>query len=246
MFKKIFLLLVLTVFVSASQIKIAVAANVSFAINDLISAFHKKYPDVKVSTILGSSGKLNAQIKRGAPFDIFLAANMRYPKDLFDNGLALKPPKIYAQGGLALFSAKKRDLSKGIEIVKDKSISRIAIANPNTAPYGKAAVEALKNAKLYSDIKDKFAYAESVSQTVQYALTAADLGFIAKSSLFSSKMKRFEKGKNWIEIERNLYTPIKQGAVIIKATKNPKATKEFYNFIFSKEAKKVFKRYGYL
>ena len=246
MFKKILLLLVFVVFTYASQIKIAVAANVSFAINDLISAFHVKYPDVKVGVILGSSGKLNAQIKRGAPFDVFMAANMRYPQDLFDNGLALESPKIYAQGGLAIFSTKKRDFSKGIYIVKEKSISRIAIANPNTAPYGKAAVEALKNAKLYSGIKDKFVYAESISQTVQYAMTAVDIGFIAKSSLFSSKMQKFKKDRNWIEVDKNLYTPIKQGAVIIKATNNLKAAQEFYDFIYTKEAKKVFKKYGYL
>ncbi len=246
MYKKFLLILVMFAFASASQIKVAVAANVSFAINDLVSAFNSKYPDVSVAVILGSSGKLNAQIKRGAPFDIFMAANMRYPQDLYDNGLALEPPVVYAQGALALFSVKHRDFSKGIYITKENSISRVAIANPNSAPYGKAAVEALKNAKIYKDVKDKFAYAESISQTVQYAMTAADIGFIAKSSLFSSKMKKFKKDKNWIEVDNNLYTPIKQGAVIIKAAKNLKAAKEFYNFIFSKEAKKVFKRYGYL
>ncbi|MFK5881444.1 MAG: molybdate ABC transporter substrate-binding protein [Sulfurospirillum sp.] len=246
MFKKIVLFLVLSVVVFASSIKVAVAANVSFAIDDIIAAFHTKYPDVKVGVILGSSGKLNAQIKRGAPFDVFMAANMRYPQDLFNNGLAISPAKIYAQGALAIFSVKKRDFSKGIYIAKESSISRIAITNPNTAPYGKAAVEALKNAKIYKDIKDKFVYAESVSQTVQYAMTAADIGFIAKSTLFSSKMKRFKKGKNWIETDKNLYTPIKQGVVIIKSTKNLKAAKEFYDFILSHKAKKVFKNYGYL
>ena len=246
MLKKIVLLFILALFANASGIKVAVAANVSFAINDLISLFNSKYRDIKVNVILGSSGKLNAQIKRGAPFDVFMAANMRYPQDLYDNALAFGPPKIYAQGGLAIFSTKQRDFSKGIYIVKERSISRVAIANPNTAPYGKAAAEALKHANIYSEIKDKLVYAESISQTVQYAMTAADIGFIAKSSLFSSKMKKFKKDKNWIEVNKSLYTPIKQGAIIIKATKNLKEAKEFYNFIFSKEAKKVFKKYGYL
>ncbi|MCF6172567.1 MAG: molybdate ABC transporter substrate-binding protein [Campylobacteraceae bacterium] len=245
MLKKVFFVLILICFANASQIKVAVAANVSFAINDLISAFHTKYPNVKVSIILGSSGKLNAQIKRGAPFDIFMSANMRYPQDLYDNGLALEIPKIYAQGELALFSSKPRNFSKGIKVTLEKSISRVAIANPNTAPYGKATVEALKNAKIYKTIKHKFIYAQSISQTVQYALTAADLGFISKSSLFSSKMKKYKKNKNWIELNKNLYTPIQQGAIIVKATKNLKATQAFYNFIYSFRAKKIFKKYGY-
>ncbi len=244
--KKLFLLLFLAVFASASQIKVAVAANVSFAIHDLISAFHVRYPNVKVSVILGGSGKLNTQIKEGAPFDLFMSANMRYPQNLFDNHLALAPAKVYAQGSLAIFSVKKRDFSRGIDIAQDKTISRIAIANPNIAPYGKATVEALKSAKIYKKIKDKFAYAQSISQTVQYAMTATDIGFIAKSSLFSSKMKNYKKSQNWIEVDKNLYTPIKQGIIIIKSTKNLKEAKDFYNFIFSKKAKKIFSEYGYL
>ncbi len=246
MLKKILLFFVLSVFVSASSIKVAVAANVSFAINDLVLAFNVKYPDVKVSVILGSSGKLNAQIKNGAPFDIFMAANMRYPQNLFDNNLAISAPRIYAQGGLAIFSIEKIDFSKGINLVKDKAILRIAIANPKIAPYGKATVEALKNAKVYTLIKSKFAYAQSISQTVQYAIAAADIGFIAKSSLYSSKMRKYKENKNWIEVKQNLYTPIKQGIIIIKQSKNIKDAKEFYNFIFSKKAKKIFRKYGYL
>ncbi|NOX15402.1 MAG: molybdate ABC transporter substrate-binding protein, partial [Epsilonproteobacteria bacterium] len=227
------------------DIKVAVAANVSFAMNNLVSAFNLKYPDIKVSIILGSSGKLNAQIKNGAPFDIFMSANMKYPQDLFIRGLAISAPKVYAQGSLAIFSVKKRNFTKGISIVEDKSISTIAIANPQIAPYGKATVEALKNKKVYNQVKDKFIYGQSVSQTVQYAIVAADLGFVAKSSLYSSKMKKYKKYKNWIEVDKNLYTPIKQGIIIIKQSKNINDAKKFYNFIFSKEAKKVFKKYGY-
>jgi molybdate transport system substrate-binding protein len=246
MLKKFFLFFILGIFLNASVIKIAVAANVSFAIDDLIASFHVKYPKVKVDVILGSSGMLNTQIKNGAPFDIFMSANMKYPQDLYNHGFALNPPKLYVQGALAIFSPKKRDLSKGIYLAKNSSISRIAIANPKTAPYGKATLEALKNAKIYDEVKNKFVYAQSISQTVQYALSATDIGFIAKSSLFSSKMKRFKRYANWIEVDKNFYTPIKQGVVIIKKTKNMKEAKEFYDFIFSSEAKKVFKRYGYL
>ena len=246
MLKKFFFFFLFTVFLNASSIKVAVAANVSFAIDDLIAAFHTKYPEVKVDVILGSSGKLNAQIKNGAPFDIFMSANMKYPQDLYKYGFALNPPKLYALGGLAIFSTKKRDFSKGLSLLKQNSISRIAIANPKTAPYGKATQEALKNAKIYDIVKSKFVYAQSISQTVQYAISATDIGFIAKSSLFSSKMKRFKQYINWVEIDKKLYTPIKQGTIIIKNSKNIKEAKEFYDFIFTKSAQKVFKRYGYL
>jgi len=246
MIKKFFFFFLCTAFFNASSIKVAVAANVSFAVDDLIAAFHTKYPKVKVDVILGSSGKLNAQIKNGAPFDIFMSANMKYPQDLYKHGFALKPPKLYALGGLAIFSTKKRDFSKGLSFLEQNSISRIAIANPKTAPYGRATQEALRNAKIYDKVKNKFVYAQSISQTVQYAISATDIGFIAKSSLFSSKMKRFKQYINWAEVDKSLYTPIKQGAVIIKNCKNIKEAKEFYDFIFTKNAKKVFKRYGYL
>jgi len=245
MFKKNFLFFFLIVILNASDIKVAAATNVSFAIGDLIKAFHIRYPDVKVDVILGSSGKLNAQIKNGAPFDIFMSANMKYPQDLYKHGFTINPPRLYALGGLAIFSNKKRDFSKGIYLSKQNSISKIAIANPKTAPYGKATQEALKNAKIYDEVKSKFAYAQNISQTVQYAISATDIGFIAKSSLFSSKMKRFKRYINWIEVDKNLYTPIKQGIVIIKNSKNIKEAKEFYNFIFTKKAKKVFQKYGY-
>lgn len=127
----------------------------------------------------------------------------------------------------------------------DKKIRRIAIANPNTAPYGKAAVEALKNADLYDKIKNKFIYGESVSQTVAYTVTAADLGFIAKSSLYSPKMKRYKKGVNFADVDPSLYTPIEQGIVLLKRAKNNADAKAFYKFILSQQCKKIFQAYGY-
>jgi len=143
---------------------------------------------------LGSTGKLSAQIKNGAPYQLFLAANMQYPQALYDEDIALTRPIVYAQGSLAYISTKKQDFSKGIMLLKEKNIKKIAVANPKTAPYGIAAVEAMKNSGIYETIKDKFVYAESISQTVSYAVTATDIGLIAKSSLFSPKMKRFKKG----------------------------------------------------
>lgn len=245
--KKLLILLTLCAsLLSAGTINVAVAANVSYAIEDLKKEFNKKYPDTKVRVTLGSSGKLTAQIKHGAPYEIFMSANMKYPKALYQEKIAITTPKVYALGSLALFTHKKKDLSKGLELLRGKKISKIAVANPKTAPYGIAAKEALSNAKIYNEIKKKFIYGESISQTVSYAVTAADIGIIAKSSLYSSNMTRYKKDINWVEVETKLYTPIKQGIVILKDAKNQKEVKAFYDFILGKDAKKIFEQYGYL
>lgn len=247
MLKKIILVLVLlgsSVF--AGSINIAVAANVSYAIDNLISKFNQSNPDTKVQVTLGSSGKLTAQIKNGAPYLIFMAANMKYPQALYADGLAVSKPIIYAQGSLAYLSVKKQDFTQGISLVKNDTILKIAIANPKTAPYGKAALEAITNAGFLSIAQPKFVYAESISQTVTYAVTAADIGFIAKSSLYSPHMKMYKEGINWADVDSTLYTPIDQGIVILKNAKENKEAKAFYDFILSSEAKKIFEAYGYL
>ena len=232
--------------VYAGSINIAVAANVSYAIDNLIAKFNETNPETKVQVTLGSSGKLTAQIKNGAPYQIFMAANMKYPKALYTDKIAITKPVVYAQGSLAMLSIKKLDLSKGISIVTEDIVSKIAVANPKTAPYGTAAVESMKNAKIYTSIEKKLVYAESISQTVTYAITAADIGFIAKSSLYSPKMKSYKKGVNWVDVDAKLYTPIDQGIVILKnASKNAEA-KAFYDFILSDSAKTIFNAYGYL
>ena len=236
--KNLFLLLLISSFAFSDSIKVAVAANVSYAIKPLIYEFNKTNP-IRVKVILGSSGKLTAQIKNTAPYDIFLSANMKYPNFLYKNNLTQTKPVIYTQGKLALFSAKKRDL-KDISIIN--KMKKIAIANPKTAPYGKAAYEAISNAKLLEGNIKKFVYAENISQTVQYSIVAADIGFIAKSSLYSSKMKKYKQYENYIEIDNNLYQPINQAIALLKNNENALA---FYEFILSKKAKQIFKQYGY-
>lgn len=239
-------ILCLTISLNAGDIKIAVAANVSYAIDDLKKEFNKTHPHIKVKVTLGGSGKLTAQIHNGAPYQLFMSANMKYPEFLYQKGIAISKPIVYAQGSLAYLSIKNIDFSEGINLVKNENIKRIAIANPKTAPYGKATVEALKNAKLYDIIKKKFIYGESISQTVSYTVTATDLGFIAKSALFSPKMAQYKKGINWADVNPELYTPINQGLVILKNGKNNSEVKAFYDFIRSKKAKKILIDFGYL
>lgn len=245
--KKIFLvLLLLCSSVFAGQINVAVAANVSYAMDKLIAEFNKTNPDTKIQVTLGSSGKLVAQIKNGAPYNIFMAANMGFPQSLYDDQIAITKPVVYAQGALAMISSKELDFSKGIDIIKESSIEKIAIANPKTAPYGAATMEAIKNAGLEEVTKGKFVYAESASSTVNYATTAADIGFIPKSSLFDENLAQYKENKNWISVDTKLYKAIEQGIVIINNAKDNMEVKAFYDFILSAKAKKIFIDYGYI
>lgn len=226
-------------FLNAQTINIAVATNVSYAIKPLVEEFNKTNK-TKVRIIFGSSGKLTAQIKNKAPFDVFLSANMKYPNALYHDNLTIIKPVLYAQGSLSIFSSKKRVL-KNISIIN--SVKRVAIANPKTAPYGKAAKDAIKNANLFEKNKNKFIYAENISQTVQYTLNATDIGFIAKSSLYSSKMQKYLKKGSFVDVDKSLYKPINQGIALLNKKKE---AKEFYDFILSAKAKKIFKKFGYI
>ena len=245
--KKIILALALLASsIFANTITVAVAANVSYAINELVAEFNKTNPDTKVQVTLGSSGKFTAQIESGAPFDVFMSADMKFPKSLFEKGLATTEPALYAQGSLAMLSSKELDFSKGINLITDANIAKIAVANPKTAPYGTAAVEAMKNANVLDKVESKFVYAESISQAVTYATTAADVGFIAKSSLYDEKMAQYKENINWVSVDPSLYTAIDQGIVVLKNTKEEASAKAFYDFILGEKAKEIFIKFGYL
>jgi len=230
----------------AENITVAVAANVSYAMDELKEEFRKTHPSINVRVVLGSSGKLTAQIKNGAPYGLFMSANMKYPENLFTQGIAITEPVVYAQGTLAYFSVKPRDLSDGVDLLKDKSIEKIAVANPKTAPYGAATMEALQNADLFQVLESKFVYAESISQTVSYAMTAADIGIIAKASLYSDRMKAYKEGYHWKEVDSQLYEPIRQGIVLLKNSKGIEAYRAFHAFVLGEKAKTIFKKYGYI
>ena len=231
---------------SAGTITIAVAANVSYAMDELKTEFNKAYPKTKVEVTLGSSGKLTAQITHGAPYQLFMAADMSYPKALYTDGIATTKPRVYAQGTLSYLSSKPQDFSKGIRLVESPTIQKIAVANPKTAPYGKASVEAMKKVGLYEKVKNKFVFAESISQAVSYAVTATDIGFIAKSSLYSPQMAQYKEGIHWADVDTRLYTPINQGVVMLKNGEKNSEVKAFYDFVLADKAKEIFKKYGYL
>ena len=228
----------------AEKINIAVAANVSYAMEDIKKAFSKYHPEIQVNVILGGSGKLTSQIKNGAPYGLFMSANMIYPEALYMKNIAITKPVVYAQGALAYLSAQTQDFTLGaLVLLESEKIQRIAIANPKTAPYGVAAIDVLKNLKVYEKVKSKLVYGESVAQTVAYSVTAADIGIIAKSALYSTPMASYKEGINWVSIDPTLYRHINQGIVLIDPGKSYRA---FYDFILSPEVSKIFKKYGYI
>ncbi len=247
MIKKLFFIIALIFNILYAQtLNIAVASNVSYAMPKLKKEFNNLYPNITIHESLSSSGNLTAQIRNGAPYVLFMSANMKYPQALYKEGLALTKPLVYAKGALVYLSNKHLDYSKDIEILKNDKIKKIAIANPKTAPYGKAAFEAMENTGILKDIKHKLVYAQSISQTVSYALKASDIGLVAKSTLFSEKMKKYKKSKNWEDVNPKLYTPIDQGIVLLKNAQNNSQARAFYDFIISEKAKNIFKSYGYI
>ncbi|MCF6206149.1 MAG: molybdate ABC transporter substrate-binding protein [Sulfurovum sp.] len=229
----------------AGTVHIALAANMSEAIKPLVARFEQQHPQSRVEYTIGGSGKLAAQIANGAPFDLFLSANMAYPQRLYQEGHTVTEPVVYAQGALVLLSVKPRDMQEGLKILRSEKIDRIAIANPKTAPYGVAAVEALKYVGLYDALLPKFVYGESISQTLTYTLRAVDIGIVAKSALFGPNMKQFKEGINWVDVPKESYTPIAQGMVLLKRAEDNRDAGSFFSYMQSAEAKKILAQYGY-
>lgn len=225
-------------------VRVAVAANAQFVTDALKEAFHKKN-SADVQVVVSSSGKLTAQITHGAPYDIFLSADMKYPQHLYTAGYALNAPEVYAYGSLVLWVLKTVNLAEGLDVLRSDAIKTIAVANPATAPYGVATIQALKKAGIYDAVKDKIVYGESIAQVNQYLLSgAADAAFTAQSVVKAPAL--VHKGR-WIEPADTLYSPIRQGAVILKhaASSDLKDVKAFYEFLSSPEGKSIFKSFGY-
>ena len=172
---------------------IAVASNMQFAIQEITKAFTEE-SGIPCQTIISSSGKLTAQIKEGAPYDIFVSANMKYPNSLYDENLTTSRPKIYAFGKLVLWS-KNKEIEPSTNILTDKNIKHIALANPKNAPYGKAAIETLEHFDIYKKVEKKLIYGESIAQTNQFITTqAAQIGFTALSIIYALPEKSEEIG----------------------------------------------------
>lgn len=226
----------------SQNIKIAVAASTQFAIKELINEFQQQ-TGIEVDIIVGSSGKLVAQIISGAPYHIYISANLAYADHVYKEGYSTTKPIVYARGSGVIWTTKDDiDVSTGLGCVLMTDIKTIAIASPKIAPYGVLAVDALKASDYYKRIEDKLIFGNSISQVNQYTtLGTVDIGITAKSIVCSPRMKGVGK---WIDIE-GYY--IDQGMVMLTYSKNhnQKNTQKFYNFLQSNTSHKIFEKHGY-
>jgi molybdate transport system substrate-binding protein len=228
----------------AQTLRIAAAADLQFALPDL-AAQYEKQTGVKLAVTYGSSGNFFAQIQNGAPFDLFLSADMEYPRKLIDAGLADSNfVQVYATGFLVLWLPPDSPLdpAAGLKTLLDLRIQKIAIANPEHAPYGRAAVEAMQSAGLSDQLKSKLVFGENIAQTAQFVQSgSAQAGLIALSLALSPALN---SGKRWI-VPTDLYSHIDQGLVLLKSSPNKHAARSFLTFFYSPKARATLEHYGY-
>ena len=213
-----------------------------FAMEELVQSFEHE-TSIQCEIILSSSGKLTAQIKEGAPYDIFLSADLKFPTELYNAGLTTATPRIYAYGHLVLWSMVE-GLMPSIELLETKKVNRIAISNPKTAPYGKASMQVIVYYDLSNAIEDKLVYGESIAQTNQFITSkSAEIGITAKSVVLSPAMR--DKGK-WVEIDTSAYSAIPQSMVMLKNENDHiEKAERFGEFLLSDKGKEILERYGY-
>jgi molybdate transport system substrate-binding protein len=229
----------------AQTVKIAAAADLKFAMTELAVQFEKQ-SGAKLDVTYGSSGNFLTQIQNGAPFDLFFSADSEYPKKLKAAGLT-EPGTLreYAVGHIVIWTLSDSQINvaeDGWKSLLDQRVKKIAIANPEHAPYGRAAVAATKKAGIYEQVKDKLVYGENISQAAEFVQSGnAQAGIVALSLTMSPAMKN---GNKW-EIPADSYPAIKQAAVILKASRNKDAARRFLDFVSGPQGREVLQRFGF-
>jgi molybdate transport system substrate-binding protein len=227
-------------------VTVAAAADLMYATNEIAANFEKATGcALRVST--GSSGNFLSQIENGAPFDVFFSADIEYPKKLEAEGLAVPGSTyLYAVGKIVLWVRNDSllDISRGLAALRDPSTEKVAIANPQHAPYGRAAEEALRKADVFDAVKNRLVLGENISQAAQFVESGnADAGILALSLALSPGMK--EKGRFW-RVPENLYTPIQQGVVLVRSSRNPQGARAFLEYMKSPATAALLERYGFV
>jgi molybdate transport system substrate-binding protein len=230
---------------NAQEIRVAAAADLKFALDELGTQFEKQ-TGRRINVSYGSSGNFFAQIQNGAPFDVLLSADIEYPRKLEVAGLA-EPRTLYeyAVGRIVIWmpADARADLARlGWKALFEPGVERIAIANPEHAPYGRAAVAALRNAGIYEQVRRRLVYGENIAQAAQFVASgSAQAGILALSLAVSPPMR---EGKRW-EVPANMHLPIEQGAVILKSAKDKEGAHAFLAFLKNDAARKILESYGF-
>jgi molybdate transport system substrate-binding protein len=226
-------------------VTVAAASDLTYAMNEIAGNFEKA-TGCTVRLSMGSSGNFLTQIENGAPFDVFFSADVAYPKKLEAEGLAAPGSTyVYAIGKIVLWTRNdsRVDVGKGFSALRDPAVRKIAIANPAHAPYGRAAEEALRHSGVYEALKGRLVLGENISQAAEFVESGnADAGILALSLVVSPAMK--DKGRAW-NIPENLYAPIEQGAVAVRAAANPQGARQFLDYIKLDATVALLERYGF-
>lgn len=230
---------------TAQEFTVAAAADLQFAMQEMSTRFQQKTGN-HIKVIYGSSGNFAQQIQNGAPFDMFFSANLDYPKHLEASGLT-EPDSFYqyARGRIVVWvpNDSQVDVHSGMQSLLAPSVKKITIANPQHAPYGKAAVSAMEKAGVYDKVKDKLILGENISQAASFVVSgSADVGIVALSLALSPNMK--DKGR-YADIPNTDYPPIEQACVILRSSKNPAVARAFLEFVKTDAIKDLLRNYGF-
>jgi len=221
-------------------LSIAAAADLQFVLAAGAGEFHQQHPETELAINYGSSGNFYAQIRSGAPFDIFLSADVQYPRNLAQEGLTAGPVFQYAAGKIVVWVPAKSKFDPATAL-RDTSVRRIAIANPQHAPYGRAAEAALRSMGLYESVASKLVLGENISQTLEFVESgAADAGIVALSLALAPKLRG--QGRYW-EVPVSAYPRIEQGGVILR---DSPAAREFRDWLRSRSGRALLRQYGFL
>lgn len=229
---------------ASGSIMIAAAADLKFAMDEIVAAFRKARPDDRIEVVYGSSGKFHTQIRQGAPFDLYFSADIAFARSLENAGFAASPTRPYAVGRIVLWSNSRDASGMKLEDLLDPGIVKIAIANPRHAPYGMRAEEALRSAGLWDRLQDRLVMGENIAQTAQFVQTGnAQVGIIALALALNPTLA---KAGGHALIDDALHKPLEQGFIVTRqAAGNPLAA-EFADFIEGPEARAIMVRYGFV
>lgn len=227
-------------------VTIAAAADLVYCVPELNAAFGKQYPDVDLTVTNGSSGMFYTQIRQGAPIDVYMSADMSFPRKLAEEGHAdSKSLTLYAIGRIVLWTIDPAlNVDAGMAVLRDSKIKHIALANPEHAPYGRAGKAAIEKAGLWKEIEPKVVYGENIVQAKQYAETGnADIGILALSLVRAPTM--VGKGRYWV-IPDDMYPALEQGAALTTFGKAKVGARQYIEFLRTPEARKIFEKYGFI
>lgn len=228
----------------AEKVTVAAAADLKFAMDEIVTTFKQANPADQVEVIYGSSGKFHTQIQQGAPYDLYFSADIAFPRELAKAGFAASEVKPYAFGRIVLWSASMDASKMTLASLTDPKIARVAIANPKHAPYGKRAEEALRASGLWDKVEPKLVYGENIAHTAQFVQTGnAQVGIIALALAVNPELS--SKGGYWL-IPDKLHEPLEQGFIITKRAEGNALAKRFADYMGSKPARAVMTKYGFV